>query len=344
MMYNIQQNRKMPSPATVRLFLALTVLSAILAGIMPGSLIFPMLAICFASVALLSIPRMTYPKILLILAAGILLVSGITLFLTRNIAFCFAASAFAPATALLTLTIRKRYSRTCGIILASIGLGIFYLACFLIAIYTTYHRFSLDLFKELYASLEDTFLTSMKESLDSAATAQLQIGDIDEALLIETFRLVMTIMPAILIILVLSTVWLSTVCLRFIFKHYVYGEQRFADWSTTMNRPAAIVFSLSTLVLLLPLPESLSVIPLFFMNLSLILLPGFLCVGCTIWKRRLFAPGRRPPLLLIFLLVLLCLFMTPIFLLYFIAITGVMHLLFPKVGQKKPEMPPDHTP
>lgn len=337
MIYTMQ-NRKMPSSRSVKVYFFTALALAFLSGLFPTALMFTMLAICFASVALLSIPRMTYPRILLILTVASIVVAGIVLLLTREPFACFAAISFAPATALLTLTIRKRYSRTCGIILAAIGMGLFYLACYALAIYFTYHRFSLDLFKELYASAQTEFLSIANEYINEAVIEQ--IGEIDEAMLIETFNLTMSILPSILIVILLGTVWLSTVLLRFIFKGYLYGLDRFADWRVTMNRPAALLFFLATVLFIIPFPKSVSYLPIIFLNILLILLPGFFIVGCSGLRARFFHPHRRPPMLMIFLLVLLALFMTPIFLVYFIALTGVTQVLFPKKQHQRPEEPP----
>ncbi len=337
MMYTMQ-NPKMPSARTVRVYLITAFVLALLSGIFAYTPIFTMLAVSFASVALLSIPRMTYARILLVLSGAAVGISAIVFLLTRNTAFCFAAAAFAPATAFLTLTIRKRYSRTCGIILAAIGLGIFYLACYLIAIYTTYHRLSLDLFKELYASMEETYLTYANQYL-SSALGELQ-DTLNEEVLLETFRLTMTLLPSILIDFCLATVWLSTVILRLIFKNYLYGADRFADWKVTMNRSSAAIFLLTAVLAVLPFPESVGWLSAVFFNLLLILTPGFICVGCSYWKARFFRPGRRIPIFMIFLFVLLLLFLSPFLILYFIALSGAMQLLFPKTAPSKPQDTP----
>lgn len=334
MMYTLQ-NRKMPSLRTVRLYLFTSLALALISGLLPGALAFSMLAVCFSSVALLSVPRITYTKILILLTAEALVAAGTTLLLTRNAAACFAAAAFAPASALLVLTIRRRYSRTCGIILASIGMGLFYLACYLLAIYLTYNRFSLDLFRELYVSLEENFIATMHEYFDSTAV-QLSSVTIDDETLAQMLKMVMTLLPAILINMILVTVWFSTVFLRFIFKNYIYGQQRFADWKVTMNRPSAWVFFICILLLFIPLPESISLLTALPMNILLILTPGFFCVGCSVWKARLFLPGRRPPFLMILLLVLIGLF-SPIFLIPFVAFAGVTHLIFQKKKQSEPD-------
>lgn len=334
MIYSLQ-NRKMPSPRTVRLYLFATVILAFLSGIFPFALFFTMLAVALASVALLSIPRITYPRILLILTAISLPLAALLYLLTRNAATCLSATAFAPAVAMLTLTIRRRKSRTCGIILAAVGMGIFYLACYALAIYLTYNRFSLELFKELYVSIEETFLAYIDEYMNAMPMAEML--EFDEELLLESLRLIMTLLPAIFIDLILGTVWLATVLLRMIFKGYLYGEERFRHWRVTMNRPSALLFCLSSLLMILPYPESASYLTPVFTNLMLILLPGFICVGCSMWKDRLSALGRAIPVPIILLLVLLAFFTSPIIILYFAALTGATNLLFPRIKPKQKE-------
>lgn len=329
------QNRKMPSPRSAMIYLITAFVLALLGGLFPIANAFSMLAVCFASVALLSFPRMTFPRILLILTGASIVIAATVYLLTRNVAFCFAAASFAPATALLTLTIRKRYSRSCGIILGALGMGLFYLAFYALAIYFSYHRFSLDLFKELYASMEEQTRLAFAEYMNSEAAAQLSVK-IDEDVMVESLKLTLSLLPAIFTVLMLGTVWLSTVLLRLIFKGYVYGAARFADWKVTMNRPAAVIFCLATLLFVLPFPESLSFIPTVCLNLLLILLPGFFCVGCSIWKARLFRNGRGLPFPMVLLLFLLALFVSLFFIVYFVALSGVMQHLFPKFRQKKP--------
>lgn len=336
MIYTLQ-NRKMPSRRTVRLFMIVTFALALLAGLMPNSFLFTMLAICFSSVALLSIPKMTYPRILLILS-GIAILSAVVIYLfSRNIAGCIASIAFAPAAALLTLTIRKRRSRTCGIVLAAIGMGIVYLACYLAAIYISYRRISIDLFKELLVSLEQTTIASMNEYIATAMPTQTDM--IDEEMLVSAFRMVLALMPAIFVIMVECAVWMSTVLLRAIFRGYLYGADRFADWKVTMNRPTAWIFFVSTLLSVIPYPEKIAWVSFVFLNVMLILLPGFFCVGCSVWKARLFAPSRRFPFLPILLLVLASLFFSPFILIFIAALNGMMSLIAPKHKPKTPDQP-----
>lgn len=350
MMYS-QSNRLMPSMRTVRIFLICALALALLSGFFPYMPLFSMLALALASVALLSIPKMTYPRILLILAAASVGISAIVFLLTRNASLCFAAISFAPATALLTLTVRKRCSRTCGIILASLGMGLFYLACYALAIYLAYNRFSLDLFKELYASMEETFLQYSREYLayleEYMSTESLSAQSLipDEETLLESFKMTLSMLPGLFIDLILGTVWLATVLIRFIFKGYFYGAQRFADWKVTMSKPLALLFLLVAILIFLPIPDSSGILSAVLINALLILTPGFFCIGCSVWKARLFSPGRRIHPLMIVLLVLLALFLSIVYLIYFVALTGVLHLLMPRPRPQKPADPPtDATP
>lgn len=327
MMYSMQ-NRKMPSMRSVRIYLIASFVLALLGALMPIVNLFTVLAICFASVALLSIPKMTYPRILLILAASALAIAALAYLISQNAAYCFAAASFAPAVALLTLTIRKHRSRTCGILLASIGLGLFYLAFYALAVYLTYNRFSLDLFKELYHSMEEQLLLAYEEYMNSETAAQLVA--VSEEELLEVLKLSVSILPALFIDLMLGTVWLATVLLRAIFKGYLYGAERFADWKVTMNRPISLLFCLLTLLGLLPISDDTGIWAAVLTNLLLILIPGFFCVGCSVWKARLFSGKHRSSVLLVTVLVLFAIIMTPAFFIYFIALTGAMQPLMPR--------------
>lgn len=336
MIYSMQ-NRKMPSKRTVRLFIIATFALALLTGLMPNSFFFTMLAISFSSVALLSIPKITYPRILLILSGISVLSALVTYLLSRNIAGCIASVAFAPAAALLILTVRKRRSRSCGIVLAAIGMGAVYLACYLAAVYVSYHSISIALFKELLVSLEETMLASMKEYISSAIPTQTDL--IDDQTLISVFRMVLALIPSIFVIMVECTVWMSTVLLRSIFRGYLYGADRFFGWKVTMNRTSAWIFCISTLLSILPYPEKFTWISFVFLNIMLALLPGFFCIGCSIWKTKLFTPQRRFSFLSVLLLVLASLFFSPIILIYLAALSGVMSLIAPKRQPQTPDQP-----
>lgn len=335
MMFDSMQNRKMPSMKTVRAFLFASVVLALLSGLMPSSLVFSMLALCFSSAALLSIPKITFSRILLLLAGMSAVSVAATLLLTRSPSACFAAASFAPAAALLTLTIRKHRSRTCGIILAALGMGVFYLACYLLAIYLSYHRFSVALFKELYASLEQTFISTMNEYLDQAMASQTVA--LDEALLTSAFRQVMTLLPSLFAAMMFCTAWLSTAFLRHIFKGYLYGIHRFADWKITMNRPAAWVFCLATLLLIAALFEPSGIAAMLLLNLIIILTPAFFSVGCSAWKARLTSTERRTPFGIfpfILIVVMIGLFFSPILPIYLIALSGAVNLIAPRARAK----------
>ncbi len=325
-MYTMQ-NRKMPSPFSVRIYLISSLVLAILAGLMPFAFLFSMLALCFSSVALLSIPQITYSRVLLLLAAEALVASGIVLLLTRNPACCFAAASFAPAAALLILTIRRHSSRTCGILLGSLGMGLFYLACLITAIYITYNRLSATLFRELYASLETKFVDYITTQLNSDLLAQ-----IDADALPALFRSTVLLLPALCCDLIFFIVWLATVCLRIIFRGYLYGAHRFADWKVTMNRPSAWVFCIGTLLIGLTLLESTGSLFAVFINILLLLLPGFFCVGCRFWKERFFSPNRKFSFSIALILLLLLIFglrFSPLYPAYLIAFSGALRVIFP---------------
>lgn len=343
MMYYSMQNRKMPSMRTVWVYLIASLVLALFSGMVPGTVTFSMLAVCLSTMALLSIPRISYPRVLLILLVMALVSSGLTLLLTRNGAACFASAAFAPASALLTLTIRKRSSRTCGIVLGAVGLGVFYLACTLTDVLLTYHRLSFDVFKELYGSLEQSFIATANELLSQNAVSEITI---DQETLSLTFRQTMMFLPSAFIGTMLTALWFATALLRRMFKIYVYGEQRFADWKVTMNRPAAWVFLIAVLILFIPLPEAYAEFILIPLNILLILIPGFFCVGCSVWRARLFRPGKHFPFFLLLTPLLIALLFIPIeyfivflfIMILFISFTGVKH----QFSRKKQKTEPQH--
>lgn len=346
------QMKNMPSLTAVRIYLATSLILAVLAGIIPIAIIFSMLAVCFASVALLSIPRIRYPSVLLILLAEAVIAAGLTLLFTRSAFCCFAAASFAPAAALLILTIRRHNSRTCGIILTAIGMGVFYIACFLVAVYMTYHRLSFSVFRELYESAQSQAVAALSESLPELLADYLSSGLIDEGtlneMIPEMFRFTVLLLPALIIDAFLILAWLSTVCLRTIFRPYVYGARRFGDWRVTMNRPTAIIFCIASLFMGFTIFfDPSQVLSAVIISIILILLPGFFCEGCSIWKRRLSMPGGRmscslfmTPLLLIFFGLLV----SPFYPIYFVALSGALRLILPPFKPRMPGSNPGDTP
>ena len=142
------QNRKMPSLVTVRLYICLSILFATLAWLEPltGLLLTP-LSSALATVSILSIPRLSYPKALFLALIVGALPAGILYFLTRMLTFSVAAFAIAPAIALFVLTVRRRHSRSAGIHWIAFFLTVFYAGAALLFILEWKGGLSVSVFK-----------------------------------------------------------------------------------------------------------------------------------------------------------------------------------------------------
>lgn len=288
---NQMLKRNMPTKRAAWCFVVLSSALSTLFALQTSGLILVLLAITFAAVGLLSIPRMTYPRVLLLaLAAGLLsaILGGL---LTRSIASAIAAFAFAPAAALLVLTIRRRSSRSSGILLVTAVLTLFFSAALLTLLYERMGSLSVEVFKQLYSDFKVAFLEDMNAAL--AQNASLIEGfTVDEEVLSDLCDTFLALLPGIFLCVLWVIAWISTACLRWIFRGYVYGADRFADWPVTASRPTAWIFLASILISVLPLDGNLQIISIVATNFYLMLLPVFTIVGCRgIKEQFLRTPG-----------------------------------------------------
>lgn len=311
----------MPSPGTVRFYICLSVLFAILAWIQPltGLLLTP-LAIALASTAILSIPRLSYPKALLLALAIGAVSAAVLYFLTRMYTFSVAALALTPAIALFVLTVRRRHSRSAGIHWIAFFLTLFYAGAAVLFVWEWKGGLTPAVFKEIYAQAKEGFLAYFAE-LPAQYT---QLIDEVGLSLPDLFRELLYTAPGFVIAVLWSMAWFSTVCVRWIFNHYVYGADRFANWPVTMPKILAWIFIISFIGQAFPSIKSLQPVIIILTNLYYVLTPAFFLVGCqTIANRVLRGCGCATILLLI-----LAFFLPVTFL--FISLTGAFRTISPK--------------
>ena len=325
------QNRKMPSIRTAYGYLALSCLLTLLFGLQPTAMLTAFLAISFAAAGVLSIPRMTYLKVLLYLIPMGAIPTAAVYFLTRSPYFCLATIAVVPATALLVLTIRKRYSRSLGILLSTVALCTILLAALLWWLHETKGGLSVQLFLDYYHKDAELFIERMTALMDTGNSALLMSPTNpaeDAAILHKQF---FSLLPSLFILVIWVGVWLSTVIIRWIFMGYVYGSDRFANWTVTSNRPLAWIYIGSFLAAFLM--SAFAGNQVFFIiaavcnNLYVILLPTFLIIGCrTVKERMLRVPGCGCMTLLTLLMCLFAFSMLPTLL----AMTGAFRTISPE--------------
>ena len=325
------QNRKMPTVHTAYGYLLLSCFLTLLFGLQPTAMLAGFLAISFGAAGVLSIPRITYPKVLLLLlAVGTVPATGVYL-LTHSPYFCLATFSIVPATALLVLTIRKRHSRSAGILLATIALSSFLLAAILWWLYESQGSLTLQLFTDYYHKDAKLFIEHMMPLLDTENSALLMSTTNPIEDLSELHKQFFFLIPSLFILVIWVGVWLSTVVIRWIFMGYVYGADRFANWTVTAKRPFAWIyisaFLLAFLMAVLSEHPVFYIISMVFNNVYVILLPTFLIIGCrTIKERMLRVPGCG---CMTFMMILTCLFafsMLPTLL----AFTGAFRTLSPE--------------
>jgi hypothetical protein len=330
------QNRKMPTRRTAYGYLALACFLTFLFGLQPTAALSAFLAISFATAGVLSIPRITYPKVLIHLVIVGLIPTVAIYYLTKAPYLCLAAFAVIPATALLALTIRKRYSRSAGILWATVALGTVLLAALLFWVHHTHGGISITVFKSLYHKWSTSFVDQLAPMLNTEDQSLFMTPIDPQEYLSELFEALAVISPAIFIVILWLGVWLSTVIIRWIFMNYVYGADRFANWPVTANRPLAWVYLASFLVA--SLMAAFSANNVFYTisavanNIYLILMPTFVIIGCrTIKERMQRVPGCGCMTVMMIITCLFALSMLPTLL----AFTGAFHLVSPK-----PIMPP----
>lgn len=332
------QNRKMPTRRTAYGYLALACFLTLLFGLQPTAALSAFLAISFAAAGVLSIPRITYPKVLIhLMVMGLIPIVAIY-FLTKTPYLCLAAFAVIPATALLVLTIRKRYSRSSGILWATVALSVVLLTALLFWVYQTQGGLSIAVFKNLYHKCSAAFIDYLTPMLNTEDQSLFMTPIDPQKYLSELFEALAVISPAMFILILWLGVWLSTVIIRWIFMNYVYGADRFANWPVTANRPLAWIYLATFLIASLMAAFSANLViyavSAVANNIYLILMPTFVIVGCrTIKERMQRVPGCGCMTVMMIITCLFALSMLPTLL----AFTGAFNLISPK-----PTMTPLH--
>lgn len=283
------QNRKMPSLGTAWAYIGLASFFAMLSCIQPltGLILMP-LAIAFAATGVLSIPRLSYFKVLLLSLAMGLLPAVCIYFFTGTLGLAVIAFSFAPAVAFLALTIRLHQSRSAGIRWIVVILTLFYAGSLLLIVWEWKGGLSIPIFKALYNDGKEWFIGYLSPMLEQYPQLFEQMG-ISQEVLADFFKITLSIAPGFCFILIWSMAWLATACLRLLFKGYVYGANRFANWPVTMTKPAAWLFLPAFLVSALPLSDHHWWVMSIALNLYYIFLPGFFIVGCRVIKERILA-------------------------------------------------------
>lgn len=320
------QNRKMPSLATAWCYIGLAVLFSFLSWIKPlvGIILIP-ISIALATTGVLSIPRLSVFKVILIsIASGLLPAVGIYL-LTHLLSSAIAAFALAPAVLFFALTVRHRQSRSAGIRWMVVLLTLFYAGTLLLYVWEWKGALSGSVFQGLYNDAEGWFVNYFTPILEENSQLFEQVGMTDEVLP-DLFKTILSMTPGFCILVIWSMAWFATVCLRWIFKHYVYGIDRFAKWPVIMTKPAAWLFLVTFIVSALPLNGNLWIITVIASNLYYIFIPGFFVVGCRAVKENFFRArgcGCFP------FIIIGSIFMMPTIAFLFLAMTGAFRTIAP---------------
>ena len=323
----------MPSLGTARLYIALSSLLALFAWIDPltGVILIP-LAIALGATGILSLPRLPYYQaVLLAIAIAIVPAGAIALLsllppLSQLLPYAIAAFSIAPAIALFVLTVRLRQSRSAGIRWIVLSLTLFFVGMGLLLIWMQKGSLTLSAFQSLYKDAKDEFLKNYS-ALQEQYPQMFENAQLPEDSVIDLFNTSLTLLPGLAIALIWGMAWFTTVCVRWIFGHYVYGADRFANWRVTMTKFAAWVFIICFVLLATPpYARWMLLIPIVAFNICAILAPGFFVVGCRVIKERILSArgcGCFP-----FLIIGSVFFFTPIAVL-FITITGAFRTISP---------------
>ncbi len=336
------RNRKMPSIGTAYCYLALATLFALLYGLRPTALIFVILAIGFSAVGLLSIPRISYLRVLLYALLSGLIAAGGSFLLTQSPAFALAAFAFAPATALFTLTVRRRNSRSAGIVWITLSLAVFLAGAALLWLYQRAGSLSATVFVQLYKDVKAGFINYLTPMLQENSDALFLTGLDLETLLPTLYKQLVSLIPGFYLMILWLVAWLSTVLLRLLFKSYVYGHDRFAIWPVTVWKPIAWIYFAAIFLTLLPFGGFYSIVATVANNLYLVLLPAFTVVGCTLFKARITrlpGCGCMSGLLIGFML-----FINPALPLMMLSLSGASMVAFPQKTPPPVDPPKENPP
>lgn len=328
--------RKMPTRTTARCYIALASLLAIPFGLQPTVLLFAMLSICCLSVGTLSIPRASYIRVLLYSSLAGLTPAIIVGLITRSPAYVIAAFSIAPASAWLVWTIRRRNSRSAGILGITAVLTVTLIGAALVWLWIRAGSLSVSVFKQLYVEVKAGFVSVVSKFLEETPDLLFMSGmDIKTAPAM-LFDLFLSILPGAFLTVMWLVAWLSTACMRRIFMGYVYGVDRFKNWTVTVWRPLSYVFLGSFTLALLPISGDVyTVIGIVCYNLFLPMIPVFTVVGCRMLKERLMRqPGCGCITLLSLILFTVAVPGIPVLLL---ALTGALQTIFPP---KYPPIPP----
>ncbi len=327
------RNRKMPTRGTARCLMALASLLALLFGIQPTAVFLIMVSLCCASIGMLSVPRASYLRVLGYSFASGLVPAVIAGLLTRSPANAVAAFTFAPAAALLVLTIRRRNTRSAGIFWATVAMTVTLIGSALLALWMHADSLSFSVFKQLYLDVRTVFVDYVKPILESNSDAFF-MSELDPAKFPYTlFTTLATLLPGVFIMTMWLMAWLSTVFLRRIFLGYVYGFDRFHHWPVTVWRPIGWVYIVSFVLAALPINGFVyAVIAAVANNVQLILLPIFTIIGCRMIKERLMRlPGCGCATILMLGIMAF-------------SIPGIPLILLAFTGAWQTAMPPKHPP
>ncbi|MBQ7828029.1 MAG: hypothetical protein IJX47_02605 [Clostridia bacterium] len=333
--------RKMPTRGTARCYMALASLLALPYGLQPTSLLFIMLSICCLSVGVLSVPRASYVRVLLYSFAAGLVPAVIVGFLMRSPANAIAAFSFAPASALLVLTIRRRNSRSAGIFWATVALTATLVGAMLLWLWMRTGSLSLAVFKQLYSEIKIGFVDQMTALLQETPDVLFLSGiDVETAPAI-LFDVFVSVLPGVFLMLIWLIAWLASACVRRIFMGYVYGADRFKDWPVTVWRPLSFVYLGCFALALLPIPGDVyTIIGIVCYNIFLPLIPIFTVIGCRMLKERLMRqPGCGCMVIVLIVALTVAVPGIPLFLL---SIVGAVQTIFPP--KYPPVAPPPFTP
>lgn len=321
----------MPTRRTAYGYLAFACFLTFLFGLQPTAVISAFLAISFAAAGVLSIPRITYPKVLLHLTVMGLFPAILVFYLTRAPYLCLASFAVVPATALLVLTIRKRHSRSAGIFWATFALGVLLIASLLWWLHLTRGGLSVSLFRNLYQHYADLFAKHLTPVLNFDDQSLFMTPIDPQEYVSALYTQLVLLLPSLYIMVLWVGAWLSTVIIRWIFMNYVYGADRFAKWSVTAHRSVAWIyisaFLLASLTASFSSNDIAYIISVVCNNVYIILMPTFVIIGCrTIKERMLRAPGCGCMTFMMFGMFLFAFYMIPSLL----AFTGAFQAISPK--------------
>lgn len=321
----------MPTRRTAYGYLAFACFLTFLFGLQPTAVISAFLAISFAAAGVLSIPRITYPKVLLHLTVMGLLPVALVFYLTRAPYLCLASFAVVPATALLVLTIRKRYSRSAGIFWTTFVLSILLLASLLWWLHLTRGGLSVSMFRSLYQQYADLFNEQLTPVLNFEDQSLFMTPIDPQEYVSALYTQLVLLLPSLFVMVLWVGAWLSTVIIRWIFMNYVYGSDRFAKWPVTAHRIVAWIYISAFLIASLAATFSSNniayIVSAVCNNIYIVLMPTFVIVGCrSVKERMLRAPGCGCMTFMMLGMFLFAFYMIPSLL----AFTGAFQSISPK--------------